>query len=110
MSKAKHTPGPWKVYKRGPCGPSVESFWIGKESRNPEWRGPTALGDLHSITLFNGTSTEETAEANAALISAAPDMLEFIEICRTWFLRYGDNGHAEKALEIINKAKGLDNE
>lgn len=46
------------------------------------------------------------SKADAKLIAAAPEMLDFLERARPWFLRNEDYEHAGKCLELIKKAKG----
>lgn len=57
---AKHTPGPW------------------------EMSGPTLKGNGYNIGSVNSHRTTE-GEANAALIAAAPEMLEALEAIATHF-------------------------
>lgn len=96
--KAKHTPGPW--YTR--------------------YNQISSLTSSHGCTIANCNATQkgitdEEAEANAALISAAPDMLETLEAVLDWWTHTPgfENGEDDMPAEIfdgirnaINKAKG----
>jgi len=66
MRTSKHTPGPW-------------AYTLQKRN---EW-------DLSSLASFTcgwvQSSTDEEVRANAALISAAPDMLEALELIAKHF-------------------------
>ena len=65
---AKHTPGPWYA-----------------TTRKGSWDWVVAHGPLDEICqLFHdGTEFNETGEANARLIAAAPEMLEALLSIRT---------------------------
>lgn len=95
--KAKHTPGPWTYKKTASLGPDYAVY--------PEVSGGTVA------IVYTG----ETAEANAALISAAPDMMKTLEAVLDWWTHTPDfeNGEDDMPAEIfdgirnaINKAKG----
>ena len=66
----KHTPGPWKA----------EKFCV--------WGGDKYVAATQTGIL------EEEQQANAALIAAAPELLENLKRCvdslEHWFWRYGD--------------------
>ena len=98
---SKHTPGPWVVGTPGPNG----CFTLG------------TAGGLMTAMISHSTNEKdqaETAIANAALISAAPDMLSVLEMfIKTW--RGSDVDWFTKCYEIerlaesaiaIAKAKG----
>ena len=82
MSETKFTPGPWRVIRTGPCGPASERFWVGKDAPNPEWRGPSSIGDavqnMDHVFEGSGRDTGE-AKANAHLIAAAPELFSAME-------------------------------
>jgi len=59
----KHTPGPWDV--------NPKRTLVGRRVKN---------GSLDMITGFNGSCYPEDNEANAYLISAAPNLLR---MCKT---------------------------
>lgn len=76
MSETKHTPGPWSVGKTKPSGDeSCRMFFTAVnhgEAANPgntvAWAFSASRGDA------------ENAQANAALIAAAPDLLSEAEL------------------------------
>lgn len=88
MSAAKHTPGPWTT---APWGTGQIGIY------SPEG---------HSLASTNSKSKNgrkaEIKEADARLIAAAPELLEFAEEVR----RSGDTRLASMAIAIIAKAKG----
>ncbi|WP_248321992.1 hypothetical protein [Caballeronia sp. Sq4a] len=67
----KHTPGPWKAV-RAPHGP-IDVF---------------DSGERDIVTVYGG-GTNGDKEANARLIAAAPELLEFAELV----LRGIESGH-----------------
>jgi len=87
----KHTPGPWRV-TAAPLNPGVSTRWIEVYSVDPE-------DDVAQATGGN----LKTAQANARLIAAAPDLLAALED----ILEGNRNGWiARVAREAIAKAKG----
>ncbi len=60
----KHTPGKWKVLRRG--------------SDNAEVVGPR-----YEIALLNGYVEEDELMANARMIAAAPDLLEALQFAKS---------------------------
>lgn len=93
---SKHTPGPWKV-QHDPFNPNVR-----------------IVGDKELIVCVQATDmfAKET-EANAALIAAAPDMLEALENRTEILCGMSCNkdagfhtGACEMARAAISKAKG----
>lgn len=60
MTKPKHTPGPWKLqkFKDGP-------------------RQPVGPDDFFTTAYVSGADSVET-QANAKLIAAAPELVEFL--------------------------------
>ena len=117
MSETKFTPGPWRVIRTGPCGPASERFWVGKDAPNPEWRGPSSIGDavqnMDHVFEGNGRDTGE-AKANAHLIAAAPEMFSALEIIiksHDESIQRGGDGlltydQVREARLAISKAKG----
>jgi hypothetical protein len=108
----KHTPGPWEVRH---------------ESADPEWSVVVASGGriVANINAETGpdipplTATKMPKEANARLISAAPDLLAALEelLVERYALEepeeFDENGHwtstspaSVKARAAILKAKG----
>lgn len=66
--KMKHTPGPWRAHQ---CE-GIECAWSVKSESRPQW---------HYIcwTRENRDFREESIEADARLIAAAPDLLAALE-------------------------------
>lgn len=62
MSGAKHTPGPWRVA-------SASEFS----------NGVNVCAGKMFVALVSGSTPDETAQADALLISAAPDLLAALE-------------------------------
>lgn len=103
--KTQHTPGPWKFFKDTRFGPwnTAENkqgnphyyqWWIESDSRkcmallevpylntDPKWRKD------HPQVIAEHAKTLKEVEANAALIAAAPELLEACNL----FLAYHDN-------------------
>ena len=80
--ETKHTPGPWRVFK----GASTEG----------------ECGDLTGISFevwYKRSNQREEAEANAKLISAAPDLLE---ACMN--LENDDNSIPKHAWDMLQEA------
>ena len=84
MSAPKHTPGPWKI--NADC-PMAEHGRISIET------------DDYYIALLDAGARQA---ANARLIAAAPELLEFAEEVR----RTGDTRLASMAIAVIAKAIG----
>lgn len=86
---AQHTPGPWKALAIDSAG------WVDivREGTDDAWPLPFA-----ACKHFD-------QEANARLIAAAPDLLEFAQL---WISRQGDdtNYMTEMARAAIAKATG----
>lgn len=85
----KFTPGPWTIEKG-----QFRGAWIG----NIEKENYSAL----ACGL-----TEDIAESNANLISAAPELLETLEYVRDWIDGMPANQYVLEKIDIaINKAYG----
>jgi len=98
---SKHTPGPWKVIRRGPCGPAQESFWIGYGET--EWRGPGSIVQV----VAEGSARKDVVEANARLIAAAPELLQaLLELREIVLDSYGTCNQLDRANAAIAKAAG----
>ena len=93
----KHTPGPWSVERR-----SAEDVRIVDGNPNT------------TIATLGNWLPEFRAErdANARLISAAPDMFEALERTLSWLASYqanaamADNGPYMQARAALKKARG----
>ena len=92
MENTKHTPGPWVIDK--------DSHHI---NIRPEGQGYL----LATIATFWAETEENTHEANARLIAAAPDLLAALEQANE-MLKYigGCQDTVDKASKAISKAKG----
>lgn len=117
----KHTPGPWELGVFDETKPAIELFsealahgsgpvhlvWCPK---HPLTRGehPRPKHAVFTAIVGNGPCSE----ANAALISAAPDMLEALKGALEWCHgRHGDFpargcGLCQPLLAALNKAEG----
>ena len=85
---AKHTPGPWT---QGTSAIGIACVWLDGLTEQEY-----TMGQSH-------TWIDCETEANARLISAAPDLLEFV---KEWLDRQGsdENYMTAKARDIITKA------
>ena len=93
---AKHTPGPWS-FGYGVTTEYGEVFGVGVTTK-PDWTVVCAVsrpGDVNAID-----------EANARLIAAAPELLEFARSVVRYAGSAGDDYLANKAREVITKAIG----
>lgn len=75
MEKQKHTPGPWTIEE----DTSSKAYWI---------KGPNGdVCDLYA-RMMGRCERYENAEANAALIASAPELLEAcklaLEVCTAY--------------------------
>lgn len=98
----KHTQGTWVVEFQSGNNPYIIA------DQGKKWNNPV-ICDLYSdvtpddsVTVGPWLEVYENALANAHLIAAAPDLLEFAEEVR----RTGDTRLASMAIAVINKAKG----
>lgn len=98
QTKAKHTPGPWK---------------FGYESIDPNWAIVTGAGG-HIVANVNSESGPDLPplvsaklpqEANARLISAAPELLEACERA-LYCVKYRDPQVYGEMVKAIAKATG----
>lgn len=95
-----HTPGPWFVDANG-------KVWR-RDPRDLYENGGGVAGDHPVATVHRGWPRWEDGfpvEANARLIAAAPELLEF---AKEWLSRQGsdDNYMTAKARATIAKAEG----
>lgn len=103
-SEAKWTPGPWSF--------EPEPMWRGKHVAG---RSPLVRKDgrtVASCSRYASTNVEvsgrhEEAEANARLISAAPELYEALEALMGVFAKaYFDETHLALAAAALAKARG----
>ena len=104
---SKHTPGPWKVEPMG------KQLYIETEYKS-------ALTPFVCDMQFPDCQSDEereTAQANATLIAAAPELLEELKETLTYHPgvthgrcgfcgHYGDDCRANRIKALINKAEG----
>lgn len=90
----KHTPGPWRriKYRDGKTGVKV----IAGEKKQ---YGIELICEAAEIYMDRGQR-----EANATLISAAPEMLAELEMCAAIFRVHGFSEDAKRIQSLINKA------
>lgn len=88
MSAGKHTPGPWHT----------------GTTESTKYTIYSQLG-FCIANSFNGVFVDAACEANARLIAAAPELLEFV---KEWLGRQGtdENYMVAKARAAIAKATG----
>lgn len=86
MAKAQYTPGPWLI--KNMLGTNHYSLW-------------TRDGDYAT-----DCDNAEEAEANAALIAAAPELLEQLEALVKWAETKNAFPITQTARAVIKKAKG----
>lgn len=111
---AKHTPGPWNVRDDGmsyAC-PIIDAPSVGKGY----FASIATATQRDPHPQHGGWISMATAEANACLIAAAPDLLEALEGLKTILLEWHDDHPEEigdeehkylgKANEAIKKARG----
>jgi hypothetical protein len=96
--EAKHTPGPWRVDPSANCDVQTAD-------------GQFEIATTHPEILRGGRTDADCAQANARLISAAPEMLAALEAAgRAFNTISASNGatrEAEAAIAAaITKAKG----
>lgn len=86
---SKHTPGPWVV-----DGDVIR----GDQQRN----GSISVASMLDVSYPYGRRAGESKHANAHLLAAAPELLEFAQEVR----RTGDTRLASMAIAAIAKATG----
>ena len=94
LSKAKHTPGPWSVWN---FSDSEIDVAIGPDV------GGVAVAQVVT-TNARGIATDQTrdtAQANAALMAAAPELLEYLQYA-VW--AHPELAKNEKLMAVIAKA------
>ena len=86
MSEAKHTPGPWRL-QADPCRFDNLTTITGGQRMNAK---PHAWPAYPLTVQVGGTATMNEAQANAALLAAAPELLEALKQCRLALEPYDD--------------------
>lgn len=86
-----HTPGPWTKETDGTSG----VFWIYSDFHGDE---SNALATVHGQDDIPEMDDGE-CEANAALIAAAPDLLEACQAARDWYAKNTKQGHTPGPVE-----------
>jgi hypothetical protein len=105
MSKARHTQGPWKI-ERTASSVSFERQTVSHDDSSRRIIEPVMILSDNGVLLPN--------PANAALIAAAPEMLDALEFardlllqCQTMLRQSSEANHClETVISAINKAKG----
>ena len=106
----KHTPGPWKVNKQFVSGVSIESM----NGRIVFLNNHVECEGKPCGSISSQDKSQEEINANAQLISAAPDLLAACKILTEQYnssadIRMGGNLTNEgflKANKAINKVEG----
>ena len=102
----KHTPGPWEIewYE---CRADADDVKARQAKKIGElfWKFPTAIGPLMANENHWAGMYLDVEEADARLIAAAPDLLEFVA---EWLSSQGNdkNYMTEKARAAIARATG----
>lgn len=71
----KHTPGPW-LTEVNRYGDEIDVY--------PQRNGPPPVGRWAEICTVKDYDSQEEMEANAHLISAAPDLLKMLKVAQLW--------------------------
>lgn len=87
MNKPQHTPPPW-------------TFVQGGSGNYPTWN--VRIGP--SLVYLPGVFDMAVMDANARLISAAPDLLDALRVCAGFAEAYGQPETREKVRAAIQKA------
>lgn len=98
--EVKHTPGPWKIE------PEIYKFYFQITSGSDR-----KVASCHAGSSKHTDKQSDELCANAQLISAAPDLLEALQLCSAeLFAKRGDKvgsmKHVNRAREAIRKATG----
>ena len=111
MAENKHTPGPWH-YIRGENNPHDEDaaedgFTIVLDSE-PLGRFFDSHKELrYCDSLYPEDGAQHTeAEANARIMSTAPELLAEVEEWHNYLFESGHHERATQVLAVISKARG----
>ena len=117
----KHTPGPWKAKETNKETITIVSPWSDKVKPESCDGYGSYLG-IHISEIKhqndNPCVSKMTADANARLIAAAPEMIEiiisdlrmnlkFMSFGDITFMRQETNSEFNKKIDIVEKATGL---
>lgn len=107
MPENKHTPGPWEyVASNEHHGPYVASY-AGDVADCYVMSNPLAASIRNGGTSYPVHHQGDSADANARLIAAAPDMLEALKACADNLASLGWQPAEQVARAAIAKAEGL---
>ena len=99
MSEAKHTPGPWRL-EADPCHFDSLTTVTGGQRMNAK---PHAWPAYPLTVQIGGTATLMEQQANARLIAAAPELLEYLQYA-VW--AHPELEKNEKLMAVIAQATG----
>lgn len=111
MTEAKHTPGPWTIDADHDDDWSCYHDDAGTScAKQIHADGRlVAFAAYHTHKLFGTKKEDAELQANARLISAAPEMLEALNLCRQHMYEHASNtpdDAFEKLCAAIAKATG----
>lgn len=107
MSEKNWTDGPWTIVDGGTCaiGDTMHYTCGIKESESDSYRGN--ICQIQSCDHINGAIHIDEAEANAALIAAAPDLYDALAaIINDGGKFVMTHGTLSKARAALSKARG----
>jgi hypothetical protein len=100
MSATQHTPGPWGISQCWGTGGTDCGFDI-EQDESLDYRG--AVCHLTDAEHIEGISIAER-DANARLISAAPELLAALEDSRLFFAAHAD-GPGTEAKRLLDQSR-----
>jgi hypothetical protein len=101
MSKAKHTPGPWKVRERIVNGKLVDCF-----VQAPSFQGFAYGSEILGDDEYSHDNDRSRKLADARLIAAAPELLEALHKIVTELSQHRDHGlKGDPTFYAINTAR-----
>lgn len=101
---AKHTPGPWKVWKSFE-GPDA---W-GQDYYSLSIHDMASMSKIATVESWHGKNESAESERNADLMAAAPDLLAALEaMIREFDVDFIEHGSIEikQARAAISRARG----